>query len=363
MNHRGNIIAGWAFRVLFYICLCAIGYTAGSKIGMQFSFLLGSMAAGAVIIVFEWFISSKPLTAISSVVFGVLIGVLGALLGVKIVQLAVGTSAMSDAAEEDLTLALGAVFIYLAVSILYKTRNKWRVVIPYVEFRREERGTRPVFLDTSVIVDGRIADLLNTNIINDPIIIPRMVLQELHNIADSSDKMRRERGRLGMQVLDSIQNNERLDVRIESVDTDESKPVDERLVDVAEQHNGRIMTNDYNLNRVATIGGIDIINLNELANALKPVALPDESLSIKLIKSGEQPGQAVGYLEDGTMVVVEDAAEKIGEEVEVVVTNTITRDTGRMIFGRLTTNEERSGSSHPARRQSNNSDGPGRRAR
>lgn len=363
MNHRSDIIAGWSFRVLFYICVCAIGYTTGYRVGMPLHFLLGGMLLGAVIILFEWYVSKKPLTAISSVLFGTITGILLALLGVRIVQLIVGSEALSPEGENDLALALGAVFIYLAVSILYKTRDKWRVVIPYVEFRREERGSRPVFLDTSVIVDGRIAELFDTNIINDPIIIPRMVLQELHNIADSNNRMRRERGRLGMQEVDRIQNNERLDVRIESWDSDENKPVDERLVDVAAQHNGRIMTNDYNLNKVATIDGIDIINLNELANALKPVALPDETLDIKLIKSGEQPGQAVGYLEDGTMVVVENAAEKIGEEAEVVVTNTITRDTGRMIFGRLASNHSENHKSYSDGNESEKFSGPGRRPR
>ena len=358
MDNRGERIAVWTFRLLFFIVGAAIGYTAGYRLEMPLRFLCGGIVASGLIIVFEWFISSRPLTAISSVVFGTLTGILLALLGVRVIKLFVGSDTLSPKDENDLTMALGAIFVYLAVSILYQTRDKWRVVIPYVEFRREEKGTNPVFLDTSVIVDGRIAELLNTNIINDPIVIPRMVLQELHNIADSDNKMRRERGRLGLRMLDEIQQNEKLDVRIESLDSDPSKPVDERLVDVAQQHSGRIMTNDYNLNRVATIGGVGILNLNEIANALKPVALPDEKLNVKLLRPGEQPGQAVGYLEDGTMVVVEDASECIGQEVDIVVTNTITRETGRMIFGRLASSSSSSSSSrsgHGAR--------PGRRNR
>ncbi|MFP4176251.1 MAG: PIN/TRAM domain-containing protein [Candidatus Brocadiia bacterium] len=357
MNNRGEQIAVYVFRLLFFIAVSAIGYTAGYRLGEPLWLLCGGIMAGALIIGLEWFVSRKPLTAISSVVFGVLVGVLLAMLGVRVVQLAVGPEAMSPQDENDLIMALGAIFVYLAVSIFYQTRDKWRVVIPYVEFRREERGSRPVFLDTSVIVDGRVADVLNTNVILDPIVIPRMVLQELQNIADSDRKIRRERGRFGLSMLDEIQHNEVLDVRIERLESDPDKPVDERLVDVAEQHNGRIMTNDYNLNRVATIEGVDIINLNELANALKPVVLPEETLQVRLIRAGEQPGQAVGYLEDGTMVVVEDATEAIGQKRDVVVTNTITRDSGRMIFARLKKQDQsrQSSPSHGARGASSGS--------
>jgi uncharacterized protein YacL len=364
MEDRGERIAVWAFRVLFFMAGSAVGYTAGHNVGMPLRFLLGGMGGSVIIIAFEWFISQRPLTAISSVVFGTITGILLAVLGVRVIELAIGAEALGDS-RQDLTLGIGTVLVYLAVSILYQTRDKWRVVIPYVEFRKEEKGTNPVFLDTSVIVDGRISELLDTGIINDPIVIPRMVLRELHNIADSDNKLRRERGRLGMRMLDEVQKNEKLDVRIESLESDTSKPVDERLVDLAQQHNGRIMTNDYNLNRVATIGGVQIINLNELANALKPVALPDETLSVKLLRPGEQPGQAVGYLDDGTMVVVEDASESIGKQVDIVVTNTITRETGRMIFGRLasSSSESRHRSESSSRSGSGGRSGPGRRSR
>ena len=358
MEDRGETITVWAFRILFFMAGTAVGYTAGHNLGMPLRFLVGAMFGSLIIIAFEWFISKRPLTAISSVVFGTITGILLAVLGVRVIELAVGAEALGESGKQDLTLGIGTVLVYLAVAILYQTRDKWRVVIPYVEFRKEEKGTNPVFLDTSVIVDGRISELLGTGIINDPIVIPRMVLRELHNIADSDNKLRRERGRLGMRMLDEIQKNEKLDVRIESLESDTSKPVDERLVDLAQQHSGRIMTNDYNLNRVATIGGVQIINLNELANALKPVALPDETLSVKLLRPGEQPGQAVGYLDDGTMVVVEDASESIGKQVDIVVTNTITRETGRMIFGRLASTSGSSGS-----RRKGGGGGPGRRSR
>ncbi|MCK4276427.1 MAG: PIN/TRAM domain-containing protein, partial [Phycisphaerae bacterium] len=204
----------------------------------------------------------------------------------------------------------------------------------YVEFRREEKGIRPTVIDTNVIIDGRIADILRTGFVDGPVIVPQVVLRELHKIADSGDKLRRERGRLGLDVLNELREDPSVDVRIQEFAADDERPVDEQLVHIAKLLNGKLMTSDFNLNRLASLEGIGVINLNELANALKPVALPDEQLTIKIIKRGEQPGQGVGYLSDGTIIIVEDADHLLGQEVEVVVRNTITRDTGRMIFAR-----------------------------
>jgi len=326
-------MAIWVFRVLFFLVGSAIAFTIGEGTNNPFLWFVFGIALSAAVVVFEWLLSSSPMSAISSVVFGSLSGILFAVLTVQILDLAFGP--IKAVVHNNLTLALMAVFVYWAIAFLYQTRDTFRVIIPYVEFRKEEKGARPVLLDTSVIVDGRIAEILATRIIDGPIIVPQMVLQELHNIADSDSKLRRERGRLGMRMLDEIRSNERLEVRIEAIESDSTRPVDERLVEIAKKHNARIMTNDYNLNRLASLEGIEIININELANALKPVALPDEELTVKLLRPGEQSGQGVGYLDDGTMVIVEDAAAQLGKEVTIVVTNTITRDTGRMIFGRI----------------------------
>jgi len=331
----------WLFRVLFFLAGCGVAYSISTGEGVQnpyMMFLLGILISSGIVVL-EWLLSSSPIAAISSVIFGTLVGMLFAVLAVRVLLLVTGQvyadPVLQAQFERDISLVFMAVFIYLAIAFLYQTRDKFRVVIPYVEFRREEKGARPVLLDTSVIVDGRVSEILATDIIDGPIIVPQMVLQELHKIADADDKLRRQRGRLGMRMLDEIRGNPDLDVRIQALDSDPNKPVDERLVETAKKHNARIMTNDYNLNRLASLEGIDIINLNELANALKPVALPDEEIEVKLLRPGEQPGQAVGHLEDGTMVVVEEASEMINQVVRIVVTNTITRDTGRMIFGRL----------------------------
>ncbi|MBS3764067.1 MAG: PIN domain-containing protein [Planctomycetes bacterium] len=332
----------WVLRAVFFLSGAAVAYSIGHEMSNPFLWFSIGIAVSGLLVVFEMFFSRSPLAAVSSIVFGTLVGLAFALIAQQI-SLMIFEDFIQDPEifKRSAGLAFMVVFVYLAIAFLYQTRDKFRVVIPYVEFRKEERGSKPVLLDTSVIVDGRVAEILGTGIINDPIVIPQMVLQELHNIADSDDKLRRERGRLGIQMLDDIRQNPDIDTRIKTLDSDSNKPVDERLVEIAKQHGARIMTNDYNLNRIASLEGIDIINLNELAGALKPVALPDEKLTVKLLRTGEQSDQAVGYLQDGTMVVVEDAAAQIGEEAEIVVTNTITRETGRIIFGQLASEKKR----------------------
>ncbi|MEO2088198.1 MAG: PIN domain-containing protein, partial [Gemmataceae bacterium] len=194
-------------------------------------------------------------------------------------------------------------------------------------------------LDTSVIIDGRIADLCDTRIIDTRLIVPRFILQELQGIADSSDKMKRNRGRRGLDILKKLQTTPKIDLVIHEGNAGELKPgermrVDERLVAFAKVMGGRVVTNDFNLNKMAQLQGVEVINLNEVANALKTVSLPGEYLTLKVVKPGDQIGQGVGYLDDGTMVVVEHGRNHIGQEVSIVVTSVLQTPAGRMIFGR-----------------------------
>ncbi len=238
----------------------------------------------------------------------------------------------------SLKLALGVICCYLAVSFILQTKDDVRFVIPYVQFAKETKGAKPLVLDTSVIVDGRIADIANTQIIESELIVPRFVLQELQAIADSGDKLKRTRGRRGLDMLNKLQLSEAVDIRILEVTPDRSTPdatVDDMLVDLAMQLRGKVVTNDYNLNKIAQLRGVQVININDLANALKPVVLPGESLSIKVIKPGEEAGQGIGYLDDGTMVVVEGGRDRLGEVVALAVTSVLQTSAGRMVFGRL----------------------------
>jgi uncharacterized protein YacL len=203
-------------------------------------------------------------------------------------------------------------------------------------------------LDTSVIIDGRIADICDTRVIDSKLIVPRFVLQELQAIADSSDKLKRNRGRRGLDMLKRMQTNPKVELQMHEANLPELRDVgrvDERLVVFAKVLSARVMTNDFNLNKIAQLQGVEVINLNEVANALKTVALPGEGLTVKLVKPGDQLGQGVGYLDDGTMVVVEQGRNHIGQEVTITVTSVLQTPAGRMIFGRLGPHAGMAGSS------------------
>ncbi len=233
-------------------------------------------------------------------------------------------------------LMIGVVCCYLTVSFIVQTKDDIRFVIPYVEFAKQQKGGRPLLLDTSVIIDGRIVDLAQTRVFETEFIVPRFVLAELQMVADSPDKLKRNRGRRGLDVLNKLQSTKDVEIVIHDVKSEPGDPVsvDERLVDLAKNLDGRIVTNDYNLNQVAQVRGVTVININDIANSLKPVLLPGEGVAVKIIKPGEGDGQGIGYLDDGTMVVVEGGRTHIGKTIDVSVTSSLQTSAGRMIFGR-----------------------------
>jgi len=190
-------------------------------------------------------------------------------------------------------------------------------------------------LDTSVIIDGRIADISDTGFLQGNLIVPRFVLDELQYIADSSDSMKRSRGRRGLDILNRMQRSVGINIEISDQDFPKLKGVDAKLVALAKKINAKIVTNDFNLNKVAELQGIRILNVNELANALKPVVLPGETMTVKIIKEGKETGQGVAYLDDGTMIVVDNAQKHQGSNVEVLVTSVLQTTAGRMIFSEL----------------------------
>jgi uncharacterized protein YacL len=307
--------------------------------------VIGFVGAALAVIGIDVFIPRKSLSAISGLFFGLIVGMVVAYGLSLIMDLLIKANVPGGELTvpqmsfvSALKLGIGVVCCYLAVSFILQTKDDVRFVIPYVEFSKETKGTRPVVLDTSVIIDGRIADIANTRIIESQLVVPRFVLSELQTIADSADKMKRTRGRRGLDMLNKLQLNEHIDINILDVAPERSAAdagVDEMLVDLALQLGGSVMTTDYNLNKIAQLRGVTVININDLANALKPVVLPGELLSVKVIKPGEEVGQGVGYLDDGTMVVAEGARDRIGEVVELTVTSVLQTSAGRMIFGRL----------------------------
>ena len=292
----------------------------------------------------------KQITTISAIYFGLLLGLLlGWLFSLALEPLVTATFGRPQITILSRML-LTLICCYVTISTLLQTKDEFRFIIPYVEFSKQTKGGRSLLLDTSVIIDGRIADVCDTRLIDTKLIVPRFVLQELQAVADSSDKLKRNRGRRGLDVLKRLQSNPKIDLQmhdgnVPELQTGERIRVDERLVILAKALNARVVTNDFNLNKIAQLQGVDVINLNEIANALKTVALPGEVIPVRLVKAGDQIGQGVGYLEDGTMVVVEQGRPFIGQEVPVVVTSVLQTPAGRMIFGRP--DQHKSGSHTP----------------
>jgi uncharacterized protein YacL len=223
---------------------------------------------------------------------------------------------------------------YLCVSFLLQTKDDFRFIIPYMEFSKQVKGSRPFLLDTSVIIDGRVADVVKAGFLEGPLVVPRFVLNELQRIADSSDALRRNRGRRGLDILQRLQQ-ELQAVQIMEDPKNPGLDVDGRLIAMAKQLRGWIVTNDFNLNKVAELQGIRVLNINELSQSIRPIVLPGEELTVQIVKDGKEAGQGVGYLDDGTMVVVEGGRKYIGEKFDVVVTSVLQTVAGRMIFSRL----------------------------
>jgi uncharacterized protein YacL len=231
---------------------------------------------------------------------------------------------------------------YLGISIATKKINdlinlpnifKWNIG-KEKDIAKEDYKYQPKILDTSVIIDGRIADVCKTGFVEGPLIIPEFVLEELRHIADSSDSLKRNRGRRGLDILNKIQKELIMEVQIVDTDFEDIAEVDSKLVRLGQMMNGKIITNDFNLNKVSELQGVPVLNINELANAVKPVVLPGEEMVVQVIKEGKEMGQGVAYLDDGTMIVVDGGKKHIGETMDVMVTSVLQTAAGRMIFAK-----------------------------
>jgi uncharacterized protein YacL len=329
-------------RALFVLVVAGLGARLSQTVGQKqlanpYLVFVGLLIVAIVIVIADLLTPRKRIQTISAIYFGIIVGVFL-------------SDLMQNALENTLNLYLrpevrqgfsGVVMVvicYICVATLLQTKDDFRFIIPYMEFSKEVKGSRPLVLDTSVVIDGRIADVVETRVIDQPLIVPRFVLQELQGIADSSDKLRRNRGRRGLDILNRLQKSNGAEVKIHDADIPELagiREVDQRLVVLAKHLGGKVVTNDYNLNKIARLQGVDVINLNDLANAMKPIVLPGEGLTVKLLKRGEEPGQGVGYLDDGTMVVAEQGGYHLGETLRLTVTSVLQTSAGRMIFGRI----------------------------
>jgi uncharacterized protein YacL len=340
----------WVFRVIFWLVLVAfmlasvssmeIAREAADREANFVGVIISGFGLGVFVFLLDALTPRRKLGALAGVFFGLLVGLLisGAL--APIVDM-INESYAIQMAEETvraIKFLVGICICYLTISIVMRTKDDVRFVIPYVEFAKQTKGARPLVLDTSAIVDGRIADLCETRLFDATVIVPRFVLNELQLIADSADKLKRNRGRRGLDVLNKMQTSTAIDVEIDETTLDEleeAKGVDQKLLVFAKAHNGRLATTDYNLTKVAQVRGVDVVNINDLANMLKVVVLPGEGMTVRIVKPGEEADQGIGYLDDGTMVVVEGARNKIGKDVALSVTSSLQTSAGKMIFGKF----------------------------
>jgi uncharacterized protein YacL len=283
-----------------------------------------------LIIVVEWGLGQVSITTL----FGALIGGAIGLALAKAIGAALFWADATDRRVQFLDTVLLLMLPYLG-AVVGARQGEWLQPSRFIGlFRDSSPQRRYKILDTSVIIDGRIADICEAGFIDGTIMIPQFVLKELQLIADSSDSLKRNRGRRGLDILQKIQKMAGLDVMISDADYPEVREVDLKLIELARATQGKIVTNDFNLNKVAQLRGVAVLNINELANALKPVVLPGEFMKVFILKEGKEYNQGVAYLDDGTMVVVDNARKMISKTIDIVVTSVLQTTAGKMIFGR-----------------------------
>lgn len=339
----------FVFRMIGMVAFAVGGVYLGANLGELAEgseelwasvFALVGALAGLVV---TPFLTTRPLRAIRAQVAQVsartmLAALMGLVIGLVVAGLVSFPLSLLPSPFGQLLPFIAAVALsYLGVAIFVMRENDilniLRARFPSSSDGGDGDGRR-VLLDTSVIIDGRIADIARTGFIAGPMLVPSFVLVELQHIADSSDGLRRQRGRRGLDILNRLQKDSSVPIRITDLDVEGVRDVDDKLVILAKQLRAPIVTNDYNLNRVAELQGVAVLNINELANAVKAVFLPGETFEVRVIQEGKEAGQGVGYLDDGTMVVVEDGKGLINDDVEVLVTKVLQTAAGRMIFAR-----------------------------
>ncbi|WP_102399189.1 PIN/TRAM domain-containing protein [Haloimpatiens massiliensis] len=301
-------------------------------------FLISPIINSAIMKVMEYVESNFQRVPANDILFGTV----GAILGLIIAVLITSTFSNFGALGTILSILIAVIMAALGVNI--SIRKKEEITNFFSNFKKVNAGkdkksktshkVTPKVLDTSVIIDGRILDICQTGFIEGTLVIPTFVLEELRHIADSSDSLKRNRGRRGLDILNKIQKELKIDVQIYEKDFPDIAEVDSKLLKLAQVLEGKVITNDYNLNKVAQFQGVDVLNINELANAVKPMVLPGEEMLIPIVKDGKESGQGIGYLDDGTMIVVEGGRKYMGETKYVTVTSVLQTAAGRMIFAK-----------------------------
>lgn len=333
-----------AIRV-FFVLLCAIGGWALSDLFVDpekpipyvhwVGFFVGVIGGGFMVWV-DNALKGVSLRGFSAATFGLAMGALVAWL--------IGVSPLlrflrhNEQALLGIQIVLFLVCAYLGMVMALRGKDEFNLIIPYVKFTPTDSYQQLLIVDTSVIIDGRIADICETGFLDGTLIVPRFILRELQYIGDSHDPLKRSRGRRGLDMLARMQKNPKVEIKIHENEIPEVTDVDAKLVLLAKMLNAKIITNDYNLNKIAELQKVRVLNINDLANSVRAVVLPGEELSVRLVKEGKEPDQAVAYLPDGTMIVVNQANRLIGQQVLIVVTSSLQTSAGRMVFAELKNN-------------------------
>ncbi|HYL46563.1 MAG TPA: PIN domain-containing protein [Candidatus Limnocylindrales bacterium] len=318
-------------RIIFVAICAAAGYHFRPfGLGRDYATIAGVGFAVAVMI-FEMRLRRASLRRLIGAAVGSILGILGAYLS----SLILTHTVMPESTRSFFSLALFLVMFYIGL-ILGANKGDMLNLQALGGLFGSERSMKHSFkvLDTSVIIDGRVADIADAQFMDGTVIIPQFVLRELQLVADSADPLKRQRGRRGLEVLQRIQKMPHLEVQIAEDDFQQIADVDMKLIELAKRYDAKIVTNDFNLNKVATLQGIEILNVNQLANALKPVVLPGETMRVFILREGKEYNQGVAYLDDGTMVVVDGARKMINKTVDITVTSVHQTTAGKMIFGR-----------------------------
>ena len=328
-------------RVIVLVLAAGAGIALGATLGISipWPFLAASgVAVGLLALLLELWVRRVPMERI-------FMGALGGLFGLVLAQ-AVGTllTALVPRAGASAQGLLALLLGYLGVAVTLRKGDELEGITAKLFPRAIARKEGYKILDTSVIIDGRIADVCEAGFLEGTLIVPQFVLRELQQIADSSDALKRTRGKRGFDVLQKMQRIPKVKVQIHDLDFPQVREVDRKLIEVAKVLGGKVITNDYNLNKVAELSGVSVLNINELASSLKPVVLPGEAMHVHVLKEGKESGQGVAYLDDGTMVVVDHGKKYLGQSVEVMVTSVLQTTAGRMIFTRLKDEEYSRGS-------------------
>lgn len=351
---RANMSAGMRFdvivlRLVFAAFLVSAGYVLHPIPGHRL-FSTGAAAIIAVsIVLFEIRIRRASLKTLIGAAVGSILGIIGAyLIGTLIASQE--SAAVPPETRAFLTLALIVFMAYIGLMVGAAKGDYLDLSAMGGIFRDKASRSDLKILDTSVIIDGRIADVAETGFLTGTLIIPQFILRELQQVADSPDSSKRQRGRRGLDMLNRLQNNSSLDIQIVETDFPSVREVDLKLIELGKQIDAVIVTNDFNLNKVAQLRGVNVLNINELANALKPVVLPGEAMRVFILKEGKEYNQGVAYLDDGTMVVVDNARRLIGKNADIAVTSVLQTTAGKMIFGRLWDETDGAGNGERARR-------------